>query len=331
MKSFRIGLLGAAKIAPKAIVAPAASVPTAIVAGVAARDRGRAETFAKTHGVAAVFDDYAALIASPDIDLVYNGLPISGHADWSIRALKAGKHVLCEKPLAMNAAEARAMIDAANASGARLIEAVHCRYHKTYVAFLERLKEIGPIRSMKAHFSVAIPDNGTEIRHRPEHGGGAMMDLGCYPLGWALNVFDAAPTAIEARATLTKSGVDESMEADLAFAGGAVAHISTTMAAGQEFSAAIEVVGDDGRIVFENPIHPHQPRLPARLTIVAGGREERVPVSRVSTYAYQLDAVLGAVESGAPLPTEGAPMLRQQETLDAIYAAAGLGHLRQRA
>ncbi|MEQ8177220.1 MAG: Gfo/Idh/MocA family oxidoreductase [Amphiplicatus sp.] len=331
MKSFRIGLLGAAKIAPKAIIAPAASIPSAVIAGVAARDPARAESFAKRHGVAAAFGDYAALIASPDIDLIYNGLPISGHAAWTIKALEAGKHVLCEKPLAMNAEEARAMIGAASASGARLIEAVHCRYHKTYIAFLDRLKDIGDIRSMKAHFNVAIADNGTEIRHRPEHGGGAMMDLGCYPLGWALNVFDAAPEKVEAKATLTKSGVDESMETALTFAGGAVAHLSTSMAAGEEFSASIEVVGSNGRIEFENPIHPHQPGRPASLKVVADGREELLPIGRVSTYVYQLEAALDALVTGEKLPTEGAPMLRQQETLDAVYAAAGLGHLRVRA
>ncbi len=330
MKSFRIGLLGAAKIAPKAIIAPAASIPSAVIAGVAARERARAEAFAAQYGVAAAFEDYAALIASPDIDLVYNGLPISGHAPWTIAALKAGKHVLCEKPLAMNAMEARAMVDAAEASGARLIEAVHCRYHKTYIAFLDRLKDIGVIRSMKAHFNVAIADNGTEIRHRPEHGGGAMMDLGCYPLGWALNVFDAAPEKIEARATLTKSGVDESMEADLTFAGGAVASISTSMAAGEAFSARLEVAGSRGRIEFENPIHPHMPSRPASLKVITGDGEELLPVGRVSTYVYQLESVLDALVTGEPSPTEGAPMLRQQETLDAVYEAAGLAHLRMR-
>lgn len=325
MKPFRIGLLGAARITAKAIVAPAASIPTAVLAGIAARDGARAAAFANTHGVAAVYDDYAALIAAPEIDLVYNALPVDAHAAWTIRALEAGKHVLCEKPLAMNAGEARSMLAASEASGGRLIEAFHYRYHPAFGKMLARLPDIGPVQTVRAHFNVAIADNGTEIRHRPERGGGAMMDLGCYPLHWALTVMDAAPVGIDARAVITKSGVDESMEAGLSFPSGAEAVVRSSMAAGEAFSAGIEIIGRNGRIDFRNPIHPHRG---ASLRILTRGREENVPISRISTYAYQLDAVLCAVESGAPLPTEGADVLRQQQTLDAVYAAAGLAQLR---
>ena len=197
----RIGLLGASRIAPTAIVTPAGDVAGAQVHAVAARDRAKAEAFAATHGIPHVFDDYAALIASPDIDLVYNGLPINLHAAWSIRALEAGKHVLCEKPFAMNAAEARAMQAAAERSGARLIEAFHYRYHPGFAQMLAWIDagRIGAVQSMTATFNVPIADDLGEIRRLPETGGGAMMDLGCYPLSWVLSVMRRAPASLTAR------------------------------------------------------------------------------------------------------------------------------------
>jgi predicted dehydrogenase len=122
---FRIGILGAARIAPMALLRPAKAVPGVIVAAVAARDRARAQSFATRHGIPRVHDTYAALVADPEIDAVYNPLPNSHHCEWSIRALQAGKHVLCEKPLASNAAEAERMVIAAAGSGRFLAEAFH--------------------------------------------------------------------------------------------------------------------------------------------------------------------------------------------------------------
>ncbi|MGI9286886.1 MAG: Gfo/Idh/MocA family protein [Pseudomonadales bacterium] len=323
----RIGLLGAARITSSAIIAPAKVMPSAVLHGVAARDRQRAQAFADQHGVTSIFDDYANLVSAADIDLVYNALPISLHAAWTIEALQAGKHVLCEKPLAMNANEARQMIDATSASGVRLIEAFHHRYHPAFQIFLDWISagSIGDIKEVDAAFNVPISDDGVDIRHRPETGGGAMMDLGCYPVSWVLSVTNTAPSSIAATATMTPSGVDESMAADLTFPNGIKARLAASMAPNQIFSARLCVVGTKGQIDFINPISPHSG---ASLKLAASGQQKVAPISRVSTYTHQLSAVLDAIESGAPLPTEGAGVLCQQETLDAIYAAAGLSHLR---
>jgi predicted dehydrogenase len=327
-KALRIGLLGASRIAPQAVVTPAAKLEGVEVCAVAARDRHRAADFARTHAIARVIDSYDALIDDPGIDLVYNALPPHRHADLSIRALKAGKHVLCEKPLAMNSAEAAAMVRAARDSGRRLIEAFHYRYHPAFADCLSVLRsgELGDIRDIEAAFDVAIPFAPQELRHRPETGGGAMMDLGCYPLNWALAIAAEAPAAVTATASVTRAGVDASMQATLEFGCGITARISCSMAEGVPFRADMTVRGSAGSLCFHNPLAPHDGGYIAIDT--AHGRR-RLEASPVPTYEWQLAAVVGALASGEALPTEGDAMLLQQQSLDRVYRAAGLGALRE--
>lgn len=329
----RIGLLGAARIAPKAICDPAKVVSGVKLQGVAARDRQRASLFADTHGFEEVFDSYESLIESDRIDLVYNPLPINRHAEWTIRALEAGKHVLCEKPFAMNADEAKTMLDAAERSGKRVIEAFHYRYHPAFETCRKWILDgvVGEVRRIDADFSVQIRDSDDEIRQLPETGGGAMMDLGCYPLSWTLNLLGDQLELTGADATVTRRGVDESMTAHLQHLGsGAQAHLTTTMAQGTPFTAKMTITGTEGVITFINPLAPH---VGGSLSVVRGGKEETrkiAPMSAISTYTWQLDAVRRGLQTGDALPTEGEATLRQQTLLDAIYEAAGLRHLRYR-
>ena len=324
MAGIGIGILGAARITEKALVDPVRVTPQCRLMAIAARDQARAETYAQQHGVEEVFPAYDQVIASDNVDLVYNPLPINLHAEWTIKALQAGKHVLCEKPFAMNADEAQAMLTAAEANGKRLIEAFHYRYHPAFETCLAWLAadEIGEVREIQAAFDVQIKDDGTEIRHRIETGGGAMMDLGCYPLHWALTVMGEAPRDVEATATLTPTGVDETMQAQLNFGSGATAHLTSSMAEGAKFRAHMRLVGTKGEIEFINPLAPHGG---ARLRTKAGREAE---ISPISTYTWQLAAVLKALQLGTELPTEGEMILRQQAALDAVYEAAGLRHLR---
>lgn len=324
----RIGCLGAARIAPTALVNPAKSRGDVRLQCVAARDRARAVAFAYAHGFERVAANYEDVIADPDVDLVYNPLPINLHAEWSIRALEAGKHVLCEKPLAMNLAEAEAMVAAAESSGRRLIEAFHYRYHPMFETYLDWIdgQKIGPLREFDACFSIAVPDrDGEEIRHRPENGGGAFMDLGCYPLSWLLMTRDDDPVSIAASAHMTSRGVDERMDTILTFADGFEARLTASMALNQKRDARLRVAGEAGVIEFDNPLAP---QLGASLTLAAGGRTQTVRGDRVTTFFYQLGAVARALDAGERLPTEGDAILRQQRGIDAVYDAAGLAHLR---
>ncbi|MEM1147311.1 MAG: Gfo/Idh/MocA family oxidoreductase [Pseudomonadota bacterium] len=327
MTKLGIGLLGAARITDKAVIDPVRVIPQCRLIAVAARDKVRADAFAQTHQISRVHETYDNVIASEDVDLIYNPLPIHLHADWTIKALKAGKHVLCEKPFAMNTDEAAAMLAASEASGKRLIEAFHYRYHPAFETCLDWLAadEIGALKEIHAVFDVEIKDNGTEIRHRPETGGGAMMDLGCYPLHWALSVMNEPPIGVSSSATLTPSGVDESMAADLEFSSGVTAHLGTNMGSGAAFRAELKLIGSRGEITFVNPLAPHNPFVPGRLSSSRGRTAE---ISPISTYTFQLAAVKQALKTGASLPTEGEMIQRQQTVLDAIYAHAGLRNLR---
>ena len=331
----RIGILGAARIAPKAVIHPASVRGDVEIQAVAARDLSRARAFADKYSerreTIEAFDSYQAIIDHPEIDLVYNPLPINLHAEWTIKALEAGKHVLCEKPFAMNIIEAEAMLAAAERSGKRVIEAFHYRYHPAFERIVEQVRsgEIGAVTSINAVFNVWVgEDDGREIRYLPETGGGAFMDLGCYPLSWAQMMMDAEPAAIEAKADLTHRGVDESLSAVLTFEGGAVAKLHSSFAKGEPFKARLEVEGTNGKITFENPLAPH-----AGGALLAGSSTlQKIlrKISRRTTYSYMIDAVIDGLSNDVPLPTEGEAILRQQRTLDAIYDAAGLRHLRYR-
>ncbi len=310
------------------MVSPARVRSGAILQSVAARDEARAREFAEAHGFKRHDASYESLVAADDIDVVYNALPINLHAEWSIRALQAGKHVICEKPFAMNVREAAQVLAAARLSGKRVIEAFHYRYHPGFLQALAWVDagEIGLISSIDATFNVAINDrDGTEIRHLPETGGGAFMDLGCYPLSWALNLLRTTPVHIEAKASLTPRGVDESMEAVLTFPGAVRARLSASMAPGEAFVARLHVKGSKGEILFVNPLAPHHGGV---LTLTAGSKRLSPRISRISTYTWQLDTILFALEAQVPLPTEGDAVIMQQEVLDGIYAAAGLKALR---
>ena len=330
MASIGIGLLGAARITQKAVVEPAKIIPQTRLAAIAARDAERATDYAEKHGIELVLGSYLDVIAADSVDLVYNPLPINLHAEWTIKALEAGKHVLCEKPFAMNSNEARQMLAAADKSGKRLIEAFHYRYHPAFETCLDWVKSgrIGEVREIEAVFNVGIKDNGTEIRHRIETGGGAMMDLGCYPLHWALTLMGEGPKSVEAEAKLTPVGVDETMQATLEFESGAVARLKSSMAVDEPFRAEMRITGTEGLLEFKNPLAPHM-----GASLSAGHSEAQMiarDISPISTYTYQLAAIVNALRSGAPLPTEGEMILRQQLALDAVYEAAGLAALRWR-
>lgn len=324
----RIGCLGAARITPNAIIHPARVRPGAVLQSIAARDPARARSFAEAYGFKRHDADYAALVSAPDIDVVYNALPINLHAEWSIRALEAGKHVICEKPFAMNVREASQVLAAARAAGKRVIEAFHYRYHPGFLQALAWIDagEIGLVSSIDAVFNIGIDDRGgTEIRHLPETGGGAFMDLGCYPLSWTLNMLRMRPVHVDSKASLTPRGVDEKMDATLTFPGAVIARLSASMTAGEAFQARFHVKGSKGEILFVNPLAPHHGGV---LTLKAGSKTLSPRINRISTYTWQLETMLYALEAQMPLPTEGEAIIMQQEVLDGVYAAAGLKALR---
>jgi len=182
MERLRVGVLGAARITPGALIKPAGVVAQVTVTAVAAREPARAREFAAKYGIGTVHDSYEALITDPEVDAVYNPLPNSLHAPWTLRAIAAGKHVLCEKPFASNEAEAAQVADAARSAGVVVMEAFHFRYHPLARRMQQIVAgELGELRHVEAALCFPLP-RFSDIRYRFDLAGGATMDAGCYAI-----------------------------------------------------------------------------------------------------------------------------------------------------
>jgi predicted dehydrogenase len=323
MTPLRLGILGAARIAPMALVRPATHVPEATVLAVAARDPERARRFAAKHGIPRVHASYEALLADPEIDAVYNPLPNSLHARWTIQALDAGKHVLCEKPFASNVAEAETMAAAAARTGRVLVEAFHYRYHPLFARLRALIDggEIGQVRHLEAHFCIPLLVPG-DIRWRADLAGGALMDAGCYTVHLLRHLAGAEPDVERAEARWTRGGVDRWMRAWLRFPDGRTARLTTSLLSVVLLRATVAVEGSAGRIDVLNPIAP-QFYHRVRVSTPAGTRRERVAGD--ASYVHQLRAFVAAVREGRPVPTTPADAIANMRVIDAIYRAARAG------
>jgi len=318
----KIGLMGAAKIAPAAIVAPVKASSGARLVAIAARDRDKAQKFAAKHEIPRVLDSYEALLADPDIDAVYIPLPNGLHGRWAIKAVEAGKHVLCEKPLAANAAEAEAMADASDRAGRVMMEAFHYRYHPLAARMKEIVEsgELGETREIFSTMAFPLPLFG-DIRYNFALGGGAMMDAGCYTVHMARLVGGGEPEVLSAKPLLLRPEVDRAMKADLRFPSGAIGHIHVSMWSWKLLELSLRVVGSKGEMRVSNPIAP-QALHKMTVTTPAGKRVEKF--GKRPTYFYQLDAFIAACETGAPILTSARDGVNNMRVIDAIYRAAGM-------
>lgn len=319
MEQLRIGILGAARIAPKALVDPAAKLDGVEVTRVAARDPERARAFADEHGIAGVAADYAELVAADDVDVVYNPLPMSLHAAWTINALRSGKHVFCEKPFASNAGEAAEMVRVADETGLVLGEAFHYRYHPMFLRILDEVASgrIGTINRVEARFEVPIGQ--PDIRWDYATSGGSLMDLGCYPMSWVRHVTGEEPEVVSATAEVGPPHIDAAISAELRFPSGATGLVASAMDRGPALELTIE--GGDGRIHATNPMAPQNGNL-LRITTAAGTTAG--PVDAGISYDHMLRAFVDHLVHGAPFPTAGADSIANMAAIDAVYTAAGL-------
>jgi len=318
----KIGVLGAARIAPAAIIRPTRAVPEAAVIAVAARNPTRARAFARRQGIPRVHETYDALIQDPELDAVYIPLPNSLHAEWSIRALRAGKHVLCEKPMAANAEQAQQMAAAAAESGRVLIEAFHYRYHPLAARMKEVVEggELGTIRHLEAHFCVPLLLPGN-IRYRFDLAGGATMDLGCYAVNALRYLAGAEPEVTMARARLASAQVDRFMRAELRFPDGRTGRIVCSLFSPILVRSRVVVRGDEGELRVSGPFHP---QLYHRFRVRAGRsiHSERFPGE--PTFTHQLRAFVKTVRGQATMATDAVDAVANMRVIDAIYDQAGL-------
>jgi xylose dehydrogenase (NAD/NADP) len=313
----RLGLLSTANI-NRQILAGAAGTSRVDVVAVGSRDEAKAQAYAREHGIATAHGSYEALLEDADVDAVYISLPNGMHHEWTLRALEAGKHVLCEKPYTRHPAEAEEAFGAAETAGLVLTEAFMYRHHPQ-TATIERLVRegaVGRIRTVKAVFSFPLTDL-TNVRALPELDGGALMDVGCYCVSGS-RVVAGEPVSVLAEQVVGETGVDMALYGTLRFPNDVVAQIEASFVAPERQS--LEVVGDGGVL---RAFAPWRVDWGGDLVLERDGASEVVAVEEANSYTLELDDFAGAAEGdGNPLLGR-ADAVAQARVIDALYRAAG--------
>lgn len=320
----RIGVLGAAHIAERALVKPAKTIGAQLVA-VAARDLSRAQTYATTHGFAKAYGSYDELLADPEVEVVYNPSPNSEHVRWTLAALRAGKHVLSEKPFGSNAEEARLVASEPNPSGLVIFEGFHHRYHPTYLRLLQLVGDgaIGEVTELRVNMKFHCTNMG-DIRWSWPLSGGSLMDLGCYNLHVARDVSTALGGELQLRsATATTNPeadprVDATARIEASLPNGAAAILESSLEGPADTS--VLVTGTRGTIRQPNFIDLTSDD---RLIITIDGAETTEHHGTTSTYTHQLKVLEAAVRTGAGFPTDLANAITNMDFIDQAYRLAG--------
>ena len=312
------GLLSTAPI-NLSIIAAARESERADVVAVASRDVSRAEAYAREHGIACAHGSYDALLADPDIEAVYISLPNALHIEWTLRALEAGKHVLCEKPLSRYAADVERAFEQAGAAGLVLSEGFMWRHHpqSAKIASLVAEGAIGALRLIRVAFSfpLAIERSPEDARFSAELDGGAMMDVGCYCVS-AMRFLAGEPESLSAKQVVGPTGVDVVFAGTLVHAADVISHFDCGFVLPRR--SELEVVGEEGSLFVLNPFVI----VSAGCELRRGGDVDHVVVDDADSYLLELDNVSDAIRGEAPLLLGRADALGQARTIEALYAAA---------
>ena len=318
-------MLGAGRIVPISLLKPARNNPNVVVAAVASRNQSNAETLASHYDIDEVYPTYGALLDCADIDAVYVALPVALHHEWSLKALHAGLHVMCEKPLAANGDQAQELAAVARATQRILYHAIPWRHHPLgeRVVDLLRRGDIGELREVHAAFAVPIPDL-SDIRYDPTLGGGSALDVGIYPIDWSRSITGLEPTITRASATLAPTGVDVRMVADVIFSANVHGTITSSMESDSPTyprGAVVHVVGSRGSILIENLVAPH---LGNQVYVRQRFAAWRFSVEGPSTFQTQLNAFANLAQGSNTGSTGVSDAIASLAVVDAMYASAGL-------
>lgn len=320
-RPLRMGILGCARIARRGVIAGIAAAPSVELAALASRDVERARMWAAEFGVPRCHASYEALIDDPDVDAVYIPLPNELHRPWTLRAAAAGKHVLCEKPLALDAAEAKEMIAACQRVGVVLMEAFMWRHHPRIVHAQRMVAAgaLGELRFVKMDFSFDI--DRTDWRLDRARGGGALYDLGCYGINAARLFTGAEPVEIIARARMHSTGVDMTTSMLLRFLGDVVALLDCSFECPDR--NRIEIVGTQGALELPDGVLPPPE---ARLVHTTSEGRAEIEFPRADQYAEEIEAFAAAIRTGglaAPAEDGLANMRVLTQVRDIAWGAEG--------
>jgi predicted dehydrogenase len=313
----RIGILGAARVAPCALIEPAHRVGGIAVVAVASRSLEKAQAFATSYAVPKTFDSYASLLADEEIDAVYVALPPSLHAEWTMRAFDHGKHVLCEKPMAMHAPQGEEMAARARASGCVLQEAMHTHFSRVFQRQRDLVRDgtLGRIVRIASTLRLPnVPMIDGDFRMQARLGGGAGMDLGCYAAAGLRYIAGEEPDVVDAMCRSRVPEIDDWMQASVVLPSGATGVIECGFHGEFAPRLAVEIDCERGTIR----------RGAGGLVVTRDGQASHEAVSLVNTYEQQLEAFVRQIRgepSNAPAPEEA---IRTARVLDAMYQRAGL-------
>jgi predicted dehydrogenase len=324
----RWGVLGAANIAVKKVIPAMQRGEWAEVVGLASRDAARAREAARSLGIAKAYGSYEELLADDRVEAVYNPLPNHLHVPWTVKAAEAGKHVLCEKPIALNATEARELLAARDRTGVKIQEAFMVRTHPQWLATRELIRagRVGELRAVSGFFSYFNRDPAN-IRNLPEMGGGALMDIGCYPITVSRFAFNEEPRRCLGLVERDpEMGTDRLTSAVLDFPSGQATFTCSTQLVPYQ---RMQFFGTRGRIEVEIPFNAPNDR-PTRVFVddgadVFGSGVEVLEFATCDQYTIQGDLFSRAVREGAaqPIPLEDA--VRNMAVIDAVFRSAESG------
>ncbi len=328
MKKVRWGVLGAARIAIKKVVPAMQAGEWCDVAAIASRDTDKGSAAATALGISKAYGSYEELLADPDIEAIYNPLPNHLHVPWTIRAAEAGKHVLCEKPIAMNAAEAETLLAVRDRTGVHIQEAFMTRVSPQWLKVVDEIRagRIGDVKAYWGVFSYFNDDLGN-IRNKVEYGGGALMDIGCYLVNTARMVFGREPRRVSGSLDRDpRSGTDIVTSVAFDFAPGqAVGLCSTQMVPAQR----VIIYGSKGRIDVEIPFNA-PPDKPCRVFVddgstLSGPWKDTIELPTTNQYTVQGDRFSRAVRGLEPLPYPLEDAIANMRVIDAVFRAAAAG------
>ena len=323
-KVLRWGIVSTANIGVRKVIPATPKAHRCEVVSIASRDGERAARVAGELGIPRAHGTYEALLADTEVDAVYIPLPNNDHAAWTIAAARAGKHVLCEKPLAMSAAEAERMMEACASEGIVLMEAFMYRLHPSWEAVRDLVASgrIGRLRAVQSWFSY-YNDDPRNIRNLPELGGGALYDIGCYCINLSRMLFGREPTRVEASLTRDETGTDVLTSAILAFGEDVATFACSTRS---EPDQRVHIYGTEGRISIGIPFNI-PPDQPAEITVTSGGDPPVNPDSETLTfpaedmYTIQAERFANAAIDGEPPPIPPEDAIGNLRVMEAVFRA----------
>ncbi len=321
MNKVRWGVLSTAKIGVKKVIPAMQQGEYCQISAIASRNLDHAQTVAGDLDIARAYGSYEELLADPAIDAVYIPLPNHLHVPWSIRALQAGKHVLCEKPVGLSVSEARQLLDAAaNYPHLKIMEAFMYRFHPQWLAAKQLISEgrIGKLQTIDSFFSYFNDDPGN-IRNMVDLGGGALMDIGCYSLSLARFIFDAEPQRVLGKMELDPEfGIDRLTTGILEFATGSSTFTCSTQLAPYQ---RVNILGSEGRIEIEIPFNA-PPDRPCRIWHQCDSKIDEILFDICDQYTLQGDLLSQAILNDSAVPTPLQDAVANMQVLEAIIRSA---------